>query len=77
MDYVLRLAVAQQEKGAQVLDVNVGLPEIDEAALLPRAVEELQGVTDLPLQIDTSDPLAMERAMRRLQRPAPGELGER
>ena len=65
MDYVLRLAVEQQEKGAQVLDVNVGLPEIDEAALLPRAVEELQGITDLPLQIDTNDPRAMERAMRR------------
>ena len=65
MDYVLRLAVEQQEKGAQVLDVNVGLPEIDEAGLLPKAVEEIQGITDLPLQIDTNDPQAMEGAMRR------------
>ena len=65
MDYVLRLAIEQQEKGAQVLDVNVGLPEVDEPALLPRTVEELQAVTDLPLQIDTSDPAAMAAAMRR------------
>ena len=65
MDYVLRLAVEQQEKGAQVLDVNVGLPEVDETALLLRAVEELQAVTDLPLQLDSSSPDALEAAMRR------------
>ena len=65
MDYVLRLAVEQQEKGAQVLDVNVGLPEVDETALLLRAVEELQAVTDLPLQLDSSSPAALEAAMRR------------
>ena len=65
MDYVLRLAIEQQEKGAQVLDVNVGLPEVDEPVLLPRTVEALQAVTDLPLQIDTSDPAAMAAAMRR------------
>ena len=65
MDYVLRLAVEQQEKGAQVLDVNVGLPEVDETALLLRAVEELQSVTDLPLQLDSSSPDALEAAMRR------------
>ena len=65
MDYVLRLAIEQQEKGAQVLDVNVGLPEVDEPALLPRTVEELQAVTDLPLQIDTNHPGAMAAAMRR------------
>ena len=64
MDYVLRLAIEQQEKGAQVLDVNVGLPEVDEPALLPRTVEELQAVTDLPLQIDTNHPGAMAAAMR-------------
>ena len=64
MDYVLRLAIEQQEKGAQVLDVNVGLPEVDEPALLPRTVEELQAVTDLPLQIDTNHPEAMAAAMR-------------
>lgn len=63
--YILGEAVSQAERGAHVLDVNVGLPEIDEPAVLERAVCEIQAVTDLPLQIDTSDPAAMERAMRR------------
>lgn len=62
--YVLGEAVAQAEKGAHVLDVNVGLPEIDELAMLEKCVSEIQAVTDLPLQIDTSDPEAMARAMR-------------
>jgi 5-methyltetrahydrofolate--homocysteine methyltransferase len=65
MAYILGEAVTQAEKGAHVLDVNVGLPEIDEADMLTRAVCEIQAVTDLPLQLDTSDPVAMERAMRR------------
>lgn len=64
MAYILREAVAQSEKGVGVLDVNVGLPEIDEANLLTEAVKEIQSVTDLPLQIDTADPAAMERALR-------------
>lgn len=64
MDYILGEAVAQSERGAHILDVNVGLPEIDEPAVLARCVSEIQAVTDLPLQIDTSDPAAMERAMR-------------
>ena len=63
--YILNEAVTQAEKGAHVLDVNVGLPEIDEPEVLERCVCEIQAVTDLPLQIDTSDPVAMERAMRR------------
>ena len=63
--YVLGEAVGQAERGAHVLDVNVGLPEIDEPAVLENVVCEIQAVTDLPLQIDTSDPVAMERAMRR------------
>ena len=62
--YVLRQALAQQEAGAHVLDVNVGVPGLDETALLPRAVREIQAVVDLPLQLDTSDPAAMEAAMR-------------
>lgn len=62
--YVLGEAVAQAEKGAHVLDVNVGLPEIDEPAMLEKCVSEIQAVTDVPLQIDTSDPEAMGRAMR-------------
>ena len=63
--YVLREGIAQQDAGAHVLDVNVGLPEIDEPALMCQVVEELQAVSSLPLQIDTSDPVTMERAMRR------------
>ena len=63
--YVLAEGIAQQEKGAHILDVNVGAPGIDEKTELPRYVEELQAVINLPLQIDTSDPVAMERAMRR------------
>lgn len=64
MDYLLREAVTQQNNGAQVLDVNVGLPELDETAVLGRAIREIQGVTDLPLQIDTSSVQAMKAAMR-------------
>ena len=65
MDYILTEGIRQQEKGVQVLDVNVGLPEIDEPAVLEETVCRLQAVVDLPLQIDTSDPIAMERALRR------------
>ncbi len=64
MTYILGIAAAQQEQGADVLDVNVGTPEIDEPTLLPVVVAEVQAVSDLPLQIDTSDPVAMERALR-------------
>ena len=64
IDYVLNEAVTQTERGAHVLDVNVGLPEIDEPSVLKRCITEIQAVCDLPLQIDTSDPVAMERAMR-------------
>lgn len=64
MEYILREGVTQQDNGAHVLDVNVGLPEIDEAAMMEEAVKELQSVIDLPLQIDTSNPEAMERALR-------------
>ncbi|MCD7729303.1 MAG: homocysteine S-methyltransferase family protein [Clostridia bacterium] len=64
MAYILGEAVSQSEKGAHVLDVNVGLPEIDEVKVLASAVTEIQSVTDLPLQIDTSDAAAMEGAMR-------------
>ena len=63
--YILSEGIRQEEAGVDVLDVNVGLPEIDEPALLTEAVCELQAVTDLPLQIDTSDPVAMEAALRR------------
>ena len=65
MDYILREGLAQAEAGVHILDVNVGLPEIDEVTMLQNAVCRLQEVTDLPLQIDTSDPAAMEAALRR------------
>ena len=63
--YILQEAVSQQAKGVHVLDVNVGLPGIDEAQMLTNSVCELQCVTDLPLQIDSSDLVAMESALRR------------
>ena len=65
IDYILGEGIRQEEKGVHILDVNVGLPDIDEAEMLKIAVCELQGVTDLPLQIDTSDTRAMEMALRR------------
>lgn len=63
--YILGEGIRQDEAGVDILDVNVGLPEIDEPALLTEAMCELQAVTNRPLQIDTSDPVAMERALRR------------
>ncbi|MBQ3124930.1 MAG: homocysteine S-methyltransferase family protein [Clostridia bacterium] len=65
IDYILKEGIAQQEKGVDVLDVNVGLPEIDEVAMLKTAVCELQAIIDLPLQIDTTNILAMKTALRR------------
>lgn len=64
INYILREGLAQQEKGVHILDVNVGLPEIDEPAMMQSVIEQLQSVTDLPLQIDTSNMQAMERALR-------------
>ncbi|MBR6391227.1 MAG: homocysteine S-methyltransferase family protein [Lachnospiraceae bacterium] len=64
IDYILGEGLRQQDAGAHVLDVNVGLPEIDEPELLDRVTCELQAIIDLPLQIDTTDPVAMERALR-------------
>ncbi len=63
-DYIMGEAIAQDRAGAQVLDVNAGLPEIDETATLVRLVEDLQGVTTLPLQIDSTSPEAIEAAVR-------------
>ena len=62
--YILGVGLTQQEKGAHVLDVNVGLPEIDEPEMLQRVAFELQAIIDLPLQIDTTDVTAMEAALR-------------
>lgn len=65
ISYILKEGISQAELGVHILDVNVGLPEIDEAKMLPDVTFELQSVTDLPLQIDTSDVSAMEAALRR------------
>ena len=64
IEYILSEGLTQEDNGAHILDVNVGLPEIDEPAMMERVVTKLQGVTALPLQIDTSDTAAMERGMR-------------
>ena len=64
IDYILSEGVNQQEKGVHILDVNVGLPDIDEEKMLKTAICELQAIIDLPLQIDTADITAMETALR-------------
>ena len=64
MDYILQEGFSQQDKGAQILDINVGLPEIDEPSMILDVVREVQSVIDLPLQIDTSNVEAMENALR-------------
>lgn len=63
--YVLNEAFKQEEAGAHILDVNVGLPGLDEPAVLTKTMEAIQEVTGLPLQLDTSNPVAMETALRR------------
>ncbi len=65
LDYILKEGINQQDKGVHILDVNVGLPDIDEVRMLTTAVCELQAIINLPLQIDTSNLDAMEAALRR------------
>ena len=64
LEYILREGITQQDNGAHILDVNVGLPDIDEPAMMKETVQELQSVVNLPLQIDTVDAEAMEAALR-------------
>lgn len=64
IDYILKEGIMQEEKGAHILDVNVGLPDIDETAMLKEVVEQLQSITSLPLQIDTVNIESMEAALR-------------
>ena len=64
IDYMLGQALEQTQAGADILDVNVGLPEIDEAAMMVKVVKALQGVTDAPLQLDSTRPEVLERALR-------------
>ena len=64
IEYILSEGLNQEDSGAHILDVNVGLPEIDEPEMMATVVSRLQSILALPLQIDTSDPAAMERGMR-------------
>lgn len=63
-EYVLGEAISQEEHGADILDVNAGLPEIDEKSILTDLITEIQGISALPLQIDSADPEAVEAAVR-------------
>ncbi len=65
LSYIINESLTQVEKGADILDINVGLPEISEAEMLTRVAEAIAEVSGVPLQLDTSDPVAMERAVRR------------
>ena len=62
--YILAQGISQVEAGAHILDVNVGLPKIDEVGLMVEVIKELQGVLDVPLQIDSSNPAAIEAGLR-------------
>ena len=64
IDYMLGQALEQTQAGADILDVNVGLPEIDEAGMMVKVVKALQGVTDAPLQLDSTRPEVLEKALR-------------
>jgi len=63
-DYILIQAIEQIDAGAEILDVNVGVPSLDDVKILPLVVKKLQAITDLPLQIDSSNPAAIEAALR-------------
>ncbi|MBQ9573981.1 MAG: homocysteine S-methyltransferase family protein, partial [Synergistaceae bacterium] len=63
-DYLLKEAVKQQEQGADILDLNAGLPDINEPEVLTHSLTEIQGIVNLPIQIDSSDPKALESAAR-------------
>ncbi len=64
MDYILSQGMEQEDAGADILDVNVGLPEIDEPLLMQNVVTSLQGITGLPLQLDTTNIEALEKGLR-------------
>lgn len=64
MNYICRQAIEQQAQGADVLDINVGLPTIDEKEMMGKVVRAVQSVSSLPVQIDSSDPKAIEEGLR-------------
>ncbi len=63
-DYILRQAVEQVEAGAEILDVNIGVPGLDQEKFFPVLIKKLQSIIDIPLQIDSSNPQAIEAALR-------------
>ncbi len=63
-DYILGQAIDQIDAGAQILDVNVGVPGLDDVKMMPQVIKKIQSITDLPLQIDSSNPAAIEAALR-------------
>jgi 5-methyltetrahydrofolate--homocysteine methyltransferase len=64
LDHILKVAVEEVDAGADILDVNLGLPDIDEKEMMVKVIKELQGILDIPLQIDSSDPEVIEDALR-------------
>ena len=64
MAYILGEGIKQEDNGAHILDVNVGLPDIDEPLMMERVVKELQGISALPIQLDTANPKALEKGLR-------------
>ena len=64
LDYILDVAVAQEDAGADILDVNVGYPGVDEVEMLPKVVKLIQSAVSLPLQLDSTNPAALEAALR-------------
>lgn len=64
LNYILQQGITQAEQGAHILDVNVGLPEIDELQIMVDVVKALQGICNLPLQLDSNNPIVLEKAMR-------------
>ncbi|TDP94688.1 5-methyltetrahydrofolate--homocysteine methyltransferase [Halanaerobium saccharolyticum] len=64
LDHILKVAVEEVDAGADILDVNLGLPDIDEKAMMVKVIKELQGILDIPLQIDSSDPEVIEEVLR-------------
>lgn len=64
INYIIKMAIDQEDVGAHILDVNVGLPDIDEAAMMSAVVSSVQAVCSVPLQLDSNNPIALERAMR-------------
>ena len=64
LDYILDVAIQQEDAGADILDVNVGYPGVDEVSMLPRVIKKLQSAVVLPLQLDSSDPAALEAGLR-------------